>query len=62
MYAKFCANREAANNFMRLFVNRRASQSRLSDPCRAVPFPITRQEIGRPGSLNPWMKAWCACN
>ena len=24
MYAKFCVNREAASNFMRLFVNRRA--------------------------------------
>ena len=24
MYAKFCVNRETANNFMRLFVNRRA--------------------------------------
>jgi len=39
MYAKFCVNRETANNFMRLFVNRRPTQSRLSVPANgSVPY------------------------
>ncbi|MGO9436997.1 MAG: TOTE conflict system archaeo-eukaryotic primase domain-containing protein [Terracidiphilus sp.] len=40
MYAKFCVNREAANNFMRLFVNRRAYaiQAERPLPNGSVPY------------------------
>jgi len=40
MYAKFCVNRETANNFMRLFVNRRAYaiQAERSLPNGSVPY------------------------
>ena len=61
MYAKFCVNREAASNFMRLFVNRRAYAIQAERPCRTDPFPITRRGIGRPENQNRSMMAWCAC-
>jgi len=40
MYAKFCVNRETANNFMRLFVNRRAYaiQAERPLPNGSVPY------------------------
>ena len=40
MYAKFCVNRETANNFMRLFVNRRAYaiQGERPLPNGSVPY------------------------
>jgi hypothetical protein len=53
MYAKFCVSREAANNFMRLFVNRRAYAIQAERPCRTDLFPITRQGIGRPREPKP---------
>ena len=44
MYAKFCVNRETANNFMRLFVNRRAYaiQAERPLPNGSVPYYLAR--------------------
>ena len=36
MYAKFCVTRETANNFMRLFVNRRAYAIQAERPLQQL--------------------------
>src|SRR5260370_7100101 len=55
MYAKFCVNRETANNFIRLFVNRRAYaiQAERPLPNGSVPYyPARDWKTKEPKSLD----------